>query len=285
MNAQLLRGVRVLPRLPQGVHAAAPCTRTFACRCGKLTCTRQRRSRPGGRHDPSGPYTDPQVEHRHRARARAAARAWISARDGRGGLPGTQECSCSTTGSTAGARGGAGVSAAARVARLRRRCRDHPARLRARRPHHPGDGVRRHPREPRRARGAAAGDYATATACGAPRSLTSSPGVRARRGRPRPRHHPGQHQPPGIRADDHRPQLPGEDQRQHRQLGRHLLDRRGGRQDGRGRSAGAPTRSWTCRPGATSTTSASGSCATRRCRSAPCRSTRRWRRSAARPRI
>jgi phosphomethylpyrimidine synthase len=42
--------------------------------------------------------------------------------------------------------------------------------------------------------------------------------VRARRGRPRPRHHPGEREPPGERADDHRPQLPGEDQRQHRQL-------------------------------------------------------------------
>ena len=48
-----------------------------------------------------------------------------------------------------------------------------------------------------------------------------------------------------------------------------------------GRSAGAPTPSWTSPPAATSTTSAAGSCATRRCRSAPCRSTRRWRRSAA----
>ena len=46
-----------------------------------------------------------------------------------------------------------------------------------------------------------------------------------------------------------------------------------------GRSAGAPTRSWTSPPAATSTTSASGSSATARRRSAPCRSTRRWRRS------
>ena len=48
-----------------------------------------------------------------------------------------------------------------------------------------------------------------------------TPGVRARRGRARPRDHPGQHQSPGDRADDHRPQLPGEDQRQHRQLRGH----------------------------------------------------------------
>ncbi|MEI9904549.1 MAG: hypothetical protein WDN06_11650 [Asticcacaulis sp.] len=30
----------------------------------------------------------------------------------------------------------------------------------------------------------------------------------------RPRHHPGQYQPPRGRADDHRPQFPGQDQRQ-----------------------------------------------------------------------
>ena len=42
--------------------------------------------------------------------------------------------------------------------------------------------------------------------------------VRARRSGARPRDHPEQHQSPGNRADDHRPQLPGEDQREHRQL-------------------------------------------------------------------
>ncbi len=59
-------------------------------------------------------------------------------------------------------------------------------------------------------------------------------GVRARRDRPWPRHHPGQHQPRRAGADDHRPQLPGEDQRQHRQLGRHLFRRGGSREDGVG---------------------------------------------------
>lgn len=51
-----------------------------------------------------------------------------------------------------------------------------------------------------------------------------------------------------------------------------------------GRSAGARTRSWTCRRGATSTTRANGSSATRPCRSARCPSIRRWKRSAASPR-
>ena len=54
--------------------------------------------------------------------------------------------------------------------------------------------------------------------------------VRARRSGARPRHHPGQHQPPRGRADGDRPQLQGQDQRQHRQLGRHLQHRgRGGK--------------------------------------------------------
>ena len=53
------------------------------------------------------------------------------------------------------------------------------------------------------------------------------PRVRALGGGPRPGDHPRQRQPPGAGADGDRPQLPGEDQRQHRQLGRHLVDRRG----------------------------------------------------------
>ena len=54
--------------------------------------------------------------------------------------------------------------------------------------------------------------------------------LRPRRGRARPRHHPGEHQPSRARADDHRPQLPREDQREHRQLGGVLVDRGGGRE-------------------------------------------------------
>ena len=76
----------------------------------------------------------------------------------------------------------------------------HAAALRAQRRDHAGDGVHRGARR-------AAGRF------------------RARRGRARPRDHPVEHQPPRARADDHRPQLPGEDQRQHRQLRRLLVDR------------------------------------------------------------
>ena len=61
-----------------------------------------------------------------------------------------------------------------------------------------------------------------------------TPGIRAQRDRPRPRDHSGQHQSPGARAGDHRPQLPGQDQRQHRQLGGDLRRGRGGREAGLG---------------------------------------------------
>ena len=58
------------------------------------------------------------------------------------------------------------------------------------------------------------------------------------RSRRRPRHHPGQHQPPRVRADDHRAQLPGEDQRQHRQQRRRLQHRGGSREDALGHQVG-----------------------------------------------
>ena len=107
--------------------------------------------------------------------------------------------------------------------------------------------------------------------------------VRARRARARPRDPPREHQPPRDRADDHRPQLPREDQREHRQLA--PCRRRSARRSTScaGRSSGAPTRSWTCRPARTSTRRASGSSATRRCPSARCRSTSASRRSSGDP--
>ena len=89
-----------------------------------------------------------------------------------------------------------------RAARQRQR---HAAPLRAQGHHHAGDGVHRRARRVRRR-------------------------VRALGSRARPRDHPGQHQSSRARADDHRPQFPGEDQRQHRQLRGQLVDRRGSRE-------------------------------------------------------
>jgi phosphomethylpyrimidine synthase len=78
-----------------------------------------------------------------------------------------------------------------------------PDALRPQRRDHRGDALRGPAREPR------------ARLC-------------ARRGRRRTRHHSGQHPPPRAGADGHRLQLPGEDQRQHRQLGLVLVGRAGG---------------------------------------------------------
>ncbi len=112
----------------------------------------------------------------------------------------------------------------------------HPIRMGARGRHHQGNDLRRRAREPR--------PQEAAGARAKPRSPTARvrrrgaglhhAGIRAQRNRARPRHHPVQHQPRRTGADDHRPQLPGEDQRQYRQLRRHLLGRGGSREDGVG---------------------------------------------------
>ena len=57
---------------------------------------------------------------------------------------------------------------------------------------------------------------------GAAIPVKSPPGISFATSGPWPRHHPRQHQPPGIGADDHRPQLPGENQRQYRQQRGHF---------------------------------------------------------------
>ena len=62
--------------------------------------------------------------------------------------------------------------------------------------------------------------------------------IRPRRSGPRPGHHPLQHQPSRIGADDHRPQFPGQNQRQHRQLRRRLHHRGGSREDALGHPLG-----------------------------------------------
>jgi len=54
----------------------------------------------------------------------------------------------------------------------------------------------------------------------------------------RPRDHSEQHQPSRVRADDHRPQFPREDQRQHRQQCRGIQHRGGGREDALGHQVG-----------------------------------------------
>ena len=56
-------------------------------------------------------------------------------------------------------------------------------------------------------------------------------GICPRRSRPRPRHHSLEHQSPRTGADDHRPQLPREDQLEHRQQRTVEFDRGRSRED------------------------------------------------------
>ena len=256
-----------------------------ASRCARSTSSRARASRRSTLYDTSGPYTDPAVTidimrrprrasprldpRPRRCRGSRSARnpargQWpSSAPTGQAASPPSPTCA-----SACSARGQAITSArcimpaagssppkwnmSRRAKTSAARCfADHVARRR---------GFRRLDPRPCHAR------------------------IRPRRGRPRPRHHPQQHQPPRIRADGDRPQLPGQDQRQHRQLARSRPTSLPRSTRWCGRAAGARTRSWTCRPAATSTTPANGSSAIRPSRSAPSPSTRRSRRSAASPR-
>ena len=62
----------------------------------------------------------------------------------------------------------------------------------------------------------ARGEAKSARKCGSWLCGRRTGRIRSRRGRSGTRHHSGQHSPPGARADDHRPQIPGEGERQHR---------------------------------------------------------------------
>ena len=230
------RKIYVAPEAAPDLRVAVPRGRAASQRPASRRCRST---------TPSGPYTDPagaiDIE---QGLPRAARRLGARARRRRGVRRPRREAGGQrrhagdkhlapavpdrATGRCAAAAGGSGD----------------PARIRARRHHHPGDGIRRHPRESRPQAAARARRGRARRRRGLRRRDPGlrHAGIRARRGRARPRHHPGQHQPSRARADDHRPQLPGQDQRQYRQLGRDL--RRSPRKSRRwsGRSAGAPTR-------------------------------------------
>ena len=118
-----------------------------------------------------------------------------------------------------------------------RRQAGHAIRIGARRHHHQGDDLRRRAREPRpqaAARARRMGAAADGESFGASVPLFVTPEfVRDEIARGRAII-PSQHQPRRTRADDHRPQLPHQDQRQYRQLRRHLLGRGRDREDGVG---------------------------------------------------
>ncbi len=186
-------------------------------------------------YDTSGPYTDPDGDHRPPPRPGAAARGWIGERgdtEELGGDVGLRPARLADP-ALAGLRFDRTASPAREARRHRSpRCTTRAAASSRRRwSSSPSARTRA------RSRRAAAG-------IGSPPALRAElrrrpPGdhharVRPRRGGARPRDHSRQHQPPGDRADDHRPQLPGEDQRQHRQLRGVLVDRRGGGEDALG---------------------------------------------------
>ena len=197
-------------------------------------------------YDTSGPYTDPAAAIDLRKGLAPLRAAWIEER-GDTARPRRPHLGLRPRAARRRRARGAALRARPPAAAGQARRQRHADALRAPRHRHARDGVRRDPREP-----APRGDARRAAGRGdppAPRAVLrrgdprrDHARVRARRGGARPRDHPGQHQPPGDRADDHRPQLPGEDQREHRQLGRHA--RRSRRKSRRwcGRSAGARTR-------------------------------------------
>ena len=186
-------------------------------------------------YDTSGPYTDPSVTIDVNAGLSRNRLAWVKERGGVEEYQG-REIKPEDNGNVGASHAAKAFTAHHKPLRGTGRPQDHAARIRPRRHHHQGDDLRRRAREPRpqaaaRARGSSAGRR---------RKLwRRSPrlhhaGIRALRDRARPRHHSLQHQPRRTRADDHRPQFPDQDQRQYRQLRRHLVGRRGSRQDGVG---------------------------------------------------
>ena len=163
-------------------------------------------------YDTSGPYTDPHVDTDVRRGLAPLRENWIIGRGDTEEYAGRPVRPEDDGIKHTSPRGGLRNLDAVFPGRPRqpRRGRDgaggDPARVRPPRRDHPGDGVRRHPRE-RLARGRPRGDR------GGPRGAAR------------------QRQPPGDRADDHRQAVPGEGQRQHRQLRGHLLHRGGGGED------------------------------------------------------
>ncbi len=185
------------------------------------------REEPYRAYDTSGVYTDPSVTIDLAAGLPPIRAEWLAKRgfariDARAVKP---EDNGGASGDTAGAALPGRPSGVRRQAGPAR----HPVRIRPRRHHHRGDALRRAPREPRPPEGAGRRRRTSRRRRGFRRRNPRIHHARIRplRDRARPCHHPRQHQPSGTRAGHHRPQLPGEDQRQYRQLRRHV--RRGGR--------------------------------------------------------
>ncbi len=188
-------------------------------------------------YDTSGPYSDPEIATDIRVGLPELRRPWILARGDVDQIDGPRDQARRQWSAARRGRRRSGVQPrrSQGAARQTRRGGD-AIRLRQARHRYTRDGICRDPRESRTRGGDGAGRCRRVVRRRDPRLCDA--GIRARRDRPRPGDHPEQHQPPGIGADDHRPQLPGEGQRQYRQFDRHLIGRRGSRQAGLGDALG-----------------------------------------------
>ena len=218
------------PRQPQDPRRRPP-----ASRCARSTSSRRPASRRSTLYDTSGPYTDPAARIDIMAGLPELRRDWIR---GRGDVEevAQREVRPEDNGQLGPDRSrrrrSPSPTSAARAPRQARRQRQ-PDALRPPRHRHARDGICR--RSARISAASSSRDHARdGEDFGAVDPRLRHPRIRPRRGRARPRDHPQQHQPPRKRADGDRPQLPGQDQRQHRQLRGRLRRRRRSRQDGLG---------------------------------------------------
>ncbi len=198
-------------------------------------------------YDTSGPYTDPAAQIDLRRACPRCASAWIRSAttpsSSPAPAPSTAAPARATRSSPTCASSTSARRAAPRPAPTCRRCTT-PARASSPRRWNTSPSARTMRLDELRSRPALrqASASSTPASLSAPTSPSRSRPSSCAPRWPRARHHPRQHQPPGTRADDHRPQLPGEDQHQHRQLGGHLLASRRRSRRWSGRPAGAPTR-------------------------------------------
>ena len=187
-------------------------------------------------YDTSGPYTEPGVKIDIRSGLAAPRLPWILERADTEELPGPT-FAIRHRAPERSAIGRAALQPAPQAAPRHARQERVANALCAARHHHAGNGIRRDPRKhvPQGISGKAESirpdGRQTGRLDGAPASgpivrrvdsRRDHAGIRARRNRARPCDHPRQHQPPGSRADDYRPQFPGQDQRQYRQFGGRL---------------------------------------------------------------
>jgi phosphomethylpyrimidine synthase len=204
----------------QKVHSSPPGRPDIAVPFREVALHPTAREEPLRLYDTSGPYTDPAVTIDLAAGLPQPRAPWLARRGLVAIAP--REVRPEDNGHAEGDRLVPRLPRRAPRPGRRRRPARHPIRIRPRRHHHRGDDLRRHRENLGRAEAlaSAAATIEDGESFGAEIPEFVTPEFVRKEIAARPRHHPGQHQPPGAGADDHRPQLPGQDQRQYRQLRR-----------------------------------------------------------------